>query len=595
MSNNAIPEETLELLKQEITAQSLLNAKLYKGKPNGKAVIGKIMSTKQEFRKYAANIKELVDLEINRITQLTLLQIEQELNEIAPNKEEQYLNKKKMQIEERKSDPLKALPNAKEAEVVLRYAPDPSKFPHLGQGINYLINRMYADKYKGKIILRFDDTNPAIVKEEYYKAIKAGMKWLGATWDKEIKASQHIDKFHQVAEQWITQQLLYACFCQGEVLSKNREEGNACEHRNQSIDQNLKIFQNIQNNKYTSGQVVLRLVGDLTSDNNVMRDPIMFRIVDQQHPLLDKFYPLFPTYDFESAYFEATEKITHVVRSGEFGTMRQELQSYLITKLGGKVPEFVSFGRVNIQGCPTKGRVIRELVTDNIVTGWDDIRLITLAGLKKRGIQPETIRQLAIEVGLSPQNTKIAWSTLETKSKQNLEKTAKRLYFVPNPVNLHVTDGTEREITLPYHPLHEDYGNRTIFTNGHFKVAKSDVMNLSIGSIFRLKDLYNVEITEKSKDGSIIGIYKGEEIIAKTPKIQWVGPQAVDGELDVPDLLENEQGEINPNSMHKMKGSFEENIRNIPKQEVIQLERVGFAKIDKNTKKKIEGNIVHLH
>ena len=584
-----------ESIKEKIRIELLLNAKLYGGKPNGKAVMGKLLGKDPELRSQAKDVKETIDTMIPQIEAMGLDNVASELQKLNPDIEKEYLDHKeeqKQKREEAKKD-LPELHNAEMGKVVVRYAPDPSKYPHLGQGMTYIINRIYADKYQGKAILRFDDTNPAKVKPKYYEAIKEGLTWLGCTWDKEVRASQYLSDFYDVAKDWINQNRFYVCECEGDIMKEMRESGKDCEHRKRTVDENLTAFKKMLNNEFQPGEAVVRLVGEMTSDNMVMRDPVMFRLVADKHPLLDKFYPVFPMYDFESAFFETKFGITHVIRSGEFGTMRQELQSHLITLLGGKVPEFVQFGRFNIQGSPTKGRIIRELVEEGIVEGWDDIRLLTLAGLKKRGLHPDTARLIIQEKGLNQGNTVIAWSQLEAKSKELLEPISKRYFFVPDPVNLIVDGSPSKDVKLPLHPDNPKLGDRIQTVNGNFYISREDISDLKVGDIFRLKDLYNVKIVKKTKT-KVTGSYEGDKLLSGTKKLQWVNHEALKGKVQVPELLELSKNEINPNSLYEVSGYFEPDIAKISSDDIIQLERFGYAKLYvKNGK--VSGHIIHKH
>ncbi|OLS20626.1 MAG: Glutamate--tRNA ligase [Candidatus Heimdallarchaeota archaeon LC_2] len=582
-------------LNKFIRIQVLLNAKLFNGNPNEKAILGKLLGKRADLRSQAKEIQSLISEIATDVRSLSLEQISDELLKIAPDaeKSDQQRKKKKAikRIEQKKELP--ELKNAVKGKFIVRYAPDPSKYPHLGQGMNFLVNRIYADKYEGKVILRFDDTNPAMVKKKYYVAIKEGLLWLGATWDEEINASDFIDEFYDVTKEWINKLFFYVCKCDGELVKTNREASISCNHRTHSVSKNLKEFDRMLSGEYQVGEAIVRLVGDMTSDNMVMRDPPMLRIVSDQHPMLDKFYPVFPMYDFESAFLEYKMGITHVIRSGEFGTMRQELQSNLISKFGGKVPEFFSFGRFNIQGTPTKGRVIRELVETGIVSGWDDIRLVTLAGIKKRGLHPDTARLIIQEAGLTSKNTQVAWQTVEAKSKELLEPISKRFFFIPNPIRIKVENSPVNEFELPIHPDHPEYGNRKFDITGDFYLSKDDTAKFKEGSLIRLKDLFNIKI--KSITSNLItSEYAGDDIKAAKKKLQWITADFIPGNLVVPELLQKSKNEINPESLGQMDGYFESSISIATEDDILQLERVGYAKI-KIRNGKITGHIIHKH
>lgn len=580
-----------DLIKVEV----LLNAKLYKGNPNEKAIMGKLLGKYSHLRSKAGEVKSIISEIVIEIQGWSVDKITKELQKLDPNAEISHTQRKEKQVKRRKEQKheLPELKNAIKGKFVVRYAPDPSKYPHLGQGMNFLVNRIYADKYDGKVILRFDDTNPAIVKKKFYDAIKEGLLWLGATWDQEVKASDYIDEFYDTTKEWIEKRYLYVCTCDGELVKTNRENSIICDQRSNSPTKNLEEFNKMLSGDYQAGDAIVRLVGDMETDNMVMRDPAMLRIVSDQHPLLEKFYPVFPMYDFESAFLEYKLGITHVIRSGEFGTMRQELQSTLITKFGGKVPVFFSFGRFNIQGSPTKGRVIRELVETEVVTGWDDIRLVTLAGIKKRGLHPDTARLIIQEAGLTSKNTQIAWQTVEAKSKELLEPISKRFFFIPNPIKVVVESCETKKFELPIHPDHPEYGNRKFDITGNFYLSKDDSDNFTVGSLIRLKDLFNIKIKSIESD-VIISEYAGDDIKAAKKKLQWITSDYLPGKLEVPELLQKSKKEINTESMGLIEGYFESSIAQVTEDDIIQLERVGYAKIVISDEK-ITGHIVHKH
>ncbi|MHA2099735.1 MAG: glutamate--tRNA ligase family protein [Candidatus Kariarchaeaceae archaeon] len=582
-------------LRDLIKVQVLLNAKLYEGQPNEKAILGKLLGKHADLRPRAVEIKSFISEIANEVGGLSTDEITQELNKIDPNAEKEHKYRKKTQTKQRQEQKkeLPELKNAIKGKFVVRYAPDPSKYPHLGQGMNFLVNRIYADKYGGKVILRFDDTNPAIVKKKYYDAIKDGLLWLGATWDEEINASDYIDEFYEVTKELIDKGLLYVCKCHGDVVKGNREASITCIHRSHSKSQNAEDFNKMLVGEYKTGEAIVRLVGNLSSDNMVMRDPTMLRIVVDQHPLLDKFYPVFPMYDFASAFLEFKMGITHVIRSGEFGTMRQELQSTLISNFGGKVPEFFSFGRFNIQGSPTKGRVIRELVETGVVNGWDDIRLVTLAGIKKRGLHPNTARLIIQEAGLTSKSSQVAWQTVEAKSKELLEPVSKRFFFIPNPIKVVVQDCQESTFELPIHPDHPEYGIREFKITGNFYLSRDDTNKFKEGSLIRLKDLFNIKII-KIKTDLIISEHAGDDIKATKKKLQWITQDYIPGKLDVPELLQKSKNEINADSMGLTEGFFESSISNVSQDDVVQLERVGYAKV-KLEGGEVNGHIIHKH
>ena len=426
-------------MKDVILKEVLLNAYLHNGKADVGSVMKKLMGTNPELRARSKEVIEIVKELVSDINQKNIDEITNLLNEKYPGAIEAAKASKREKKQQKRELP--ELPNAIKGKVVLRYAPDPSKYPHIGHALNYMINELYREKYNGKAILRFDDTNPQKVALEYYEAIKDGMEWIGCKWDKEVKASENIEHFYDLGRSFIEKGQFYVCTCSAEKMKEYREKKKECECRSRTIEENLELYDKMINGEVAPGKGVVRLKGDMTSKNSVMRDPVMFRIIDPTqypHPIVGDKYWLWPTYDFESSVLEHELGITHVLRSAEFGKMRIELQSYLIGLLGGKPPVFHQYSRFNITGAITKGREIRELVEKKIVEGWDDIRLVTISGLRKRGIVPEVIRDLVLEIGITAKNATITWEKIEAFNRRRLDATAPRLFAVIKPIKLRV-------------------------------------------------------------------------------------------------------------------------------------------------------------
>ncbi len=576
-------------IERKILIEALINAKEYDGKTNPKAVLGKLMGKYPEFRKEAKTIAPKVNKIISEKFPMDIEEVDNLLNELDPDalsKRQETVAEQKRVVEKTKGK-LVDLPNAVEGKLVVRLAPDPSKYPHIGQLLNYTINSMYAEKYKGKIVLRFDDTNPAKVKPEFYRAIKEGMKWGGITWDIETRASEHIEEFYEVARTFINNGDFYVCTCEHEVMRKNREDMVECACRGTPTEKILEQFEQMLQGKLK--HAIIRLVGDMKSDNPVMRDPVMFRNVDEQHPMLDKFYAVWPTYDFESPYLDWKYKVTHILRSGEFGPMRQEQQSYIIKKLGGEVPVFFSYGRYNIKGCPLKGRVLRDLVERKVVTGWDDIRLFTVEGWKKRGIQPEVLKVLIRENGTTPKNSTIDWSVVERYNKKILEPKSMKIFGVRTPVKVSLDDPIDQLVELPFSPTSKQM--RSQHVSDIVYMDKDDADRLEKGDLIRLKDLINIEILGKGEEGIKAKVSEGKPN-RNIKKIQWVA-EYVETDLLVPSLLEPKKNVIDEESLRSVKMYLEKSILLIEGENYYQIERVGYAKLTVS-KNAVNGHIIHL-
>ncbi|MHA2503406.1 MAG: glutamate--tRNA ligase family protein [Candidatus Kariarchaeaceae archaeon] len=576
-------------VKEKILIDVLLNAKLHDGKPNAKVVMGGIMGKNPDLRSLAKQISPYIAEVVADVSSWEMPAIESRLNELAPDAEANREAKKEAKSQARKEQKkgLPELPNAEKGKVRLRYAPDPSKYPHLGQGMNYLINHMYREMYDGWIMLRFDDTNPEKVDPIYFDAIKDGMNWLGCTWNEEVRASAFLDDMYDAARDLLSRGEFYFCSCTSDEFNARKDEGKSCPHRDG--EGNLDEFNKMVEGKYQPGEGVIRMKGELTSDNLNMRDPVMFRLSPHKHALTDATYVTWPLYDFESAFFEARYEITHVIRSGEFGTMRQELQSHLIKLMGGTVPEFVQFGRFNIQGSPTSGRVIRELVQKGIVQDWDDLRLLTLQAVERRGLHPDTARMLIQAASITPKSSTIAWVTVESVSRQLLDREAPRLFMAEDPIKVVVADAPEIDLELEYHPDLPDLGKKSYLTGMEFWISGVDA-DVKMGDLIRLKDLYNIKITGMGE--ALHAEYAGDEILKKVPKIQWVEVPGEKITLVNPQLLYPSKDVLNEDSLLEISGYIETSVENFSDGRVVQLERVGFAKIN-HTENGYMGHFVH--
>ena len=582
-----------ENFEEKILLEALLNAREYHGKTNTKAILGKLIAKHPELKSKVKVLIPQIERTVNENFPMEVEFIEQRIRKLDPNAIAQRAIIKvgqKRKAEKRKRM-LFPLPNAKKGKVIVRYAPEPSKFPHIGHALNFLINSLYAEKYDGQRILRFDDTNPANVNQIYYTAIKRGLKWAGIGWDKEVVASKHLAQFYTETKRLLEANAFFVCQCAPEKVRQYREDGKACECREFSQKKRRLFFERMQQGKFKPNEIIVRLTGDMNSKNPVMRDPVLFRIVQAKHPLLDEFYPVWPTYDFASSFLDNFYGVTHIIRSGEFGMMRQQLQTELIKLFGGKIPTFFSFGRYNILGSPTKGRVVKTLVEQGIVTGWDDIRLHTIEGWRKRGIQREVLGDLIRENGTTPQSTVIDWSQITRFNRKILEPKSKRFFFVRNPIKLEIAASPQLEFVAPLHP-NLKLGNRVQIVKESVYIDSTDLKLLKPQITIRLKDLYNIVIQAIHTD-KIMAKYSNKKInLSSIKKIQWVSEPFIFGSLEVPELLEKKKGVINKKPISVISGYFEQSIRKIDRAEIVQLERVGFAKLW-FVNGKIKGHLIH--
>ena len=555
-------------LEKQIKIAALENAIKFNGKPSQGAIIGKLFSIDQNLKKEMKEISPLISKIISEIESIGLEEQKKMLVELEPNFEEKQQQKK----EERKKEAreLPPLKDAEDGKVVTRMPPGPSKHPHIGHAISFGINHIYAKEYNGKSVLRFDDTNPEVEKQEFVDAnMKDIVEYLGFKPDSIVYASDSMNKFYQYIDELIKKEHIYACSCPSEKIAESRKNMKSCEHRTQSIDETKKIWQEMK--KGNAKEFALRLKIDMKHKNAVMRDPVIARVITTPHYRQKNKYKVWPTYDFESPVIDGLNSITHVLRSNEFDS-RIELHHYIAELLGFLKVPYKHYGRVNITGSLTQGRVIREKIDNREFIGWDDPRLVTLKALQRRGIVKEAIINIVKMAGLSKQNTNIDFSVIAAENRKILDASSKRFFFIDDPKEIQIKNAPNQDIELKSHPSSEKR-ERKFSTNDKFIINKQDYNNLEEGKISRLMDCFNII----KRDENTIEFYSNElDDYRKKGKsiIHWLPKDGnINAEIVMPDGT-------------KKQGFAEHNIKNLEKGTIIQFERFGFCRLDSIEKDK---------
>lgn len=556
-------------LEKHIRVAALENAIKFNGKPSQGAVIGKLFSIDQDLKRQMKEISPLISEIISETEKLSLEEQKRRLIELDPEFDEREKSKK----EERKkaARELPPLKDAEEGKVVTRMPPGPSKYPHIGHAISFGINYLYAREYNGKCILRFDDTNPEVEKQEFVDANMEDItEYLGFKPDSIVYASDSMDRIYNYIDELIHGGNIYACSCPPENIAESRKNMKACEHRTQSIDETKRIWKEMKNGK--SNGFALRLKIDMTHKNAVMRDPVIARVITTPHYRQKDKYKVWPTYDFESPIIDGINGITHVLRSNEFDS-RIELHHYISKLLGFPEIPYKHYGRVNITGSLTQGRVIREKIDNGEFIGWDDPRLVTLKALRRRGITREAIINIVKMAGLSKQATNIDFSVIAAENRKILDASAKRFFFIEEPKEIDVKNAPNQEITLKSHP-DSDKRERKFKTDGKFMIEKKDYDDMEEGKLSRLMDCFNII---KKRDGSIE--FYSEELKDYKKKgksiMHWLPKEGnINAEIVMPDGT-------------RKKGLAEHNTKKLEKGAVIQFERFGFCILDAIEKGKL--------
>jgi len=565
-------------IRETARKYALQNAAQFDGKADVKAVTGKVIAALQ---KDGFPPKEIIPVVISVVGEVNRIPLDDQVAELEKVAPELLVKEKK-----ERDFSLPALPDAVKGKVVTRFPPEPNGYLHIGHAKAAIVDYEYARMYDGKFILRFDDTNPENANLEFYDAQKEDLCWLGIDWDEEYNTSDNIEKHYKLAEQLIKQGDAYVCTCDSSFIKECRFNGKECDCRCIKPEESLDIWKGMISSSVDGA--ILRLKGDMTCDNTAMRDPTLFRIIEKEHPIQGGKYRVWPTYDFAGAVEDSLSGVTHPFRTKEY-ELRDECYFRLLELLKLRKPRLMEFSRLSIDGMPVSKRKIKPLIDKGLVSGYDDIRLPTLRGLKKRGILPEAIKQFVIEQGISKVESNVSFSLLEAANRKILDPVSKRYFFVPNPVKLVVDNAPKLEKSINLHPTDEKLGSRKMVTSDTFYVPGVDLKEMRVGDVFRLKDLYNVKIIKK-KD-VFFAEYFGEKLIPNSAKIQWATEDFVKMDVLIPHPL-YENDEYNFDSLEKIEGFAEKTVLELKTGEIVQFERFGFVRVE-NLDNKITGFFTH--
>jgi glutamyl-tRNA synthetase len=569
---------TSEKISVEARKFALQNAVQFNGKANEKAVAGKVIAALKKDGLSPAEIIPLVTKVVSQVNSMTPHDQLTELESLAP----ELLQKEKKE----RDFSLPPLPFAEKGKVVTRFPPEPNGYLHIGHAKAAIIDSEYARLYDGKFILRFDDTNPENADLEFYDAQKEDLHWLGVTWDKEYHTSDNLQTHYKLAEQLIRQGDAYLCKCTSETIKEGRFHAKACSCRaDRTGESALDLWKEMLAAPEVGG--ILRLRGEMSSENTAMRDPTLFRMIEAMHPLTGDKYHMWPTYDFAGAVEDSLSGVTHPFRTKEY-ELRDPVYFHILSLLKLRAPHLMEFSRLSIDGMPVSKRKIKPLIEQGLVSGFDDPRLPTLRGLKRRGIVPEAIKQFVLQQGISKVESIVDFSLVESINRKFLDSRVKRYYFVSNPVEVVVESAPKKSVKLSLHP-DASMGDRTIHTDSTFFIPGDDAAKMNVDDVFRLKGLYNVKITQTGE--KLHGLYVGEDLIPNTAKIQWTTKDHIPLKVLVPGLIFNGET-FNPQSMSELQGYAEKAVSGLPNGEIIQFERVGFVRLEKH-KKDLSGIFTH--
>lgn len=504
-----------------------------------------------------------------------------------------------------------------------RFPPEPNGYLHLGHAKSICLNFGVAREFGGLCNLRFDDTNPTKEETEYVDSIREDVRWLGGVWDdREFYASDYFEKLYDYAEQLIKMGKAYVDDLSAEEIREYRgtltEPGRESPWRNRGVDENLDLFRRMRAGEFGDGQKVLRAKIDMTSPNVVMRDPTLYRIRHAEHHRTGNKWCIYPMYDYTHCLSDSIEGITHSLCTLEFINNR-ELYDWVLETLGAYRPQQIEFARLNVTYTVLSKRKLIQLVKEGHVTGWDDPRMPTLSGMRRRGIPPEALREFCSRIGLARADSTVEYSMLEFCVREYLNEHTPRVMAVLDPVKVVIENypvGQVEEFDMPYHPEDASYGSRKVPFSRELYIERDDFRleppkkfhRLAPGAEVRLRYAYFITCREAVLDeaGNVVElrcVYDPESKGGQSPDgrkvkgtIHWVSAaHAIPAEVRLYDQLfavENPNAapegktfldNLNPESLTKVEALLEPALATFKAGDKMQFERLGYYCKDKDS------------
>ncbi|MDP5254298.1 MULTISPECIES: glutamine--tRNA ligase [unclassified Vibrio] len=510
----------------------------------------------------------------------------------------------------------KDLAEGKHSQVHTRFPPEPNGYLHIGHAKSICLNFGIAQDYQGQCNLRFDDTNPEKEDIEYVDSIKKDVTWLGFTWqDEPCYSSNYFDQLYQYAIELINKGLAYVEELTPDEIRQYRgtlkEPGKESPYRNRSVEENLALFEKMRAGGFEEGKACLRAKIDMSSSFMVLRDPVLYRVRFAEHHQTGDKWCIYPMYDFTHCISDALEGITHSLCTLEFQDNRRLYDWVLDNITIDARPHQYEFSRLNLEYTVMSKRKLNQLVKENLVNGWDDPRMPTISGLRRRGFTPASIREFCRRIGVTKQENMIEFSSLESCIRDDLNENAPRAMAVLDPVRLVIENFDEPEVlTIANHPNKPEMGERQVPFTREIYIERDDFREeankkykrLVLGKEVRLRGAYVIkaERIEKDEQGEITTIYcrYDAETLGKNPSdgrkvkgvIHWVSAQqALPAEIRLYDRLftvpnpgaaEDFSETINPDSLKVINGFVEPSLKNASKEQGFQFERTGYFCID---------------
>ena len=507
-----------------------------------------------------------------------------------------------------------------------RFPPEPNGYLHVGHASSICLNFGLGLDYNAPVNLRFDDTNPAKEEQEFVDAIKRDVEWLGFTWDQEVYASDYFQELYDWAVELIKKGKAYVDNLSAEEIAKQKgtptQAGVNSPNRDRSVEENLDLFERMKNGEFAEGEYILRAKIDMASPNMLMRDPIMYRIINASHHRTGSDWNIYPMYDWAHGESDYIEQVSHSFCTLEFLPHR-ELYDWFLDQIFDENrvrPKQREFARRNLSHTVVSKRKLLQLVNEGHVTGWDDPRMSTISGMRRRGYTPAAIRNFAETIGIAKRTNLIDVSLLEFCVREDLNKITDRVMAVLDPVKLVITnypEGQEEWLEAENNPEAEELTFRKVPFSRELYIEREDFLEeanskffrLTLGKEVRLKNAYIIkgESVVKDENGNITEIHvtydadsrsgSGSEASKRKVKgtIHWVSiPHAVEAEVRIYDRLfthENPDGNkevdfkeyINPDSLKVITGYVEPSLKTAKDGDKFQFQRLGYFAVDKDT------------
>ncbi|GAA0076780.1 glutamine--tRNA ligase/YqeY domain fusion protein [Clostridium sp. CTA-5] len=511
------------------------------------------------------------------------------------------------------------LETGKHKKIITRFPPEPNGYLHVGHAKSIVLNSGLAEEFNGKFNLRFDDTNPTKEDTEYVESIKEDVKWLGGNWDEIFFASNYFDTMYEKAILLIKKGLAYVCDLTPEEMKEYRgsltEPGKESPYRNRTVEENLDLFERMRKGEFKDGEKVLRAKIDMASPNINFRDPIIYRIAHAEHHNTKDKWCIYPMYDFAHPIEDAIEGITHSICTLEFEDHRP-LYDWVVKECEMEsVPRQIEFARLNMTNTVMSKRKLKQLVDEGIVDGWDDPRMPTISGLRRRGYTPEAIRNFCTAIGVAKSNSLVDSQMLEYFIREDLQLKAPSAMAVMRPLKLVITNYPEDQtemLEVENNAKDETQGKRLVPFSRELYIEQEDFMEVPVKKYFRLfpgnevrlKGAYFVKCTDviKNENDEVVEIHctydpetkSGSGFTGRKVKgtIHWVDAKTAkptEFRLFEPLILDDEEEnegknfleQINPNSMEVLQGFIEPTaVENVKAQDKLQLIRNGFFTVD---------------